>query len=137
MYQATTRATIAITERVDCLKLGVGNRCLRNRRDVIEVHKPGEVIQQRLYVLGRRRDERRISWAKPWTSDPVLLYTDHACIVLFGSALQERLVDIYDVLQTEGARLSTYGDRSFHCSNVAQHGMCCRIRGKRLVGGEC
>ena len=99
MYQATTGAAIAVTERVDCLKLGVGNRGLRNRRDVIEVHKPDEIIQQRLYVLGRRRDERRISWAKPSTSDPVLLYTDQACIALFRSALQERLVDIYDVLQ--------------------------------------
>ena len=65
MYQATTGAAIAITERVDCLKLGMGNRGLRNSRDVVEVHKPDEIIQQRLYVLGRRRDERRISWAKP------------------------------------------------------------------------
>jgi hypothetical protein len=119
VYQAATGPAVAVAEWVDGLKLGVGDRGLRNSRNVVEVNKLDEIIEQFLYVRLGRRDERRISRAYPATSDPVLLCTDRACIAFFRSAFQQRLMDIYDVVQAKRARLSTYGDRSFHCSNVA------------------
>ena len=94
MYQTATGAAVAIPERMDGLQLGMGNRGLCNDRDVVEVHKLYEIIQQLIYVRLGRRDERRVSGANPTTSDPVLLCTDDARITFFSRAVQQRLVDI-------------------------------------------
>ena len=87
MYQTAASAAVAIPERMDDLQLGMGSSCLCNGRDVVEVHKPYEIIQQLIDVLGRRRDERRVSRANPPTPDPVLLCTGHARITFFSRAV--------------------------------------------------
>ncbi|MGB2711936.1 MAG: hypothetical protein WBC33_10500 [Conexibacter sp.] len=57
MDEATSGAAVAVGERMDRLELRMGDRRLQRDRQVVAVKERGEVVEQLVDVLRRRRDE--------------------------------------------------------------------------------
>jgi hypothetical protein len=57
--QRTANAAVAIGERMDSLKLGVSDGCLRHGGKCVVIAEPAEVVEKIAHVFGRWWYERR------------------------------------------------------------------------------
>jgi hypothetical protein len=70
--ERTPRAAIPVGERMNRLELGMSDRGLRDRRQIVGIAEVAEIFEQLRDILGRWRDECRIERVELAPADPVL-----------------------------------------------------------------
>jgi hypothetical protein len=134
--QAPTCSPIPVAEGVDGPELGMGNRCLRDGRQIVEVDEADKVIEQFADVVLRRRYESGVGGAQPAPADPVLLVADETGVSLLGCPVEERPMYVQNVVEAEAPPNRSDLDCSFHRPNVAEDRPCCAVGSPGFVGGN-
>jgi hypothetical protein len=124
---------VAVRERMDRLELGVRDGGLQRRGEVVAVEEGAQVRQEVGDPPFGRRDERRDPRVVVVASDPVLAVTDDSGDSPRRRRLQQRVVDGDEIVDGQGASLTSQRDRVLHGGEVSEH-----VRGSSValvVGG--
>jgi hypothetical protein len=70
--QTATDATVPVGERMNGLKLGVGQRRLQGRGEIFPIHELGKIVEKALGLIRRWRNEVCADRSVMATPDPVL-----------------------------------------------------------------
>ena len=92
--QCAPRPSVAVDKGVDGFELGMGNRSLRDRRQRVHVAEGAEIVEKILNLLVRRRYEGGGTRVVAAATDPVLLRTHLAGVLVEPGSGKQMPVDI-------------------------------------------
>ena len=133
MDQTSARSAVAVAERVDGLELRVRYRRLGHSRQVGEVDESDEVVQQPGDAILGRRHERGVRGTDPSAPDPVLLLADDAGVPLLARLVEQRPMDVEQIVEAEGSRRHADRDGPLHGVDVAEDGSSDAVGRPRFV----
>ena len=119
--QASAHPPVPVEEGMDRLELGMRDRCPGQRRDVVPCEEPDKVVQERLDLSGRGRNERCAHRAVEPAAEPVLDLPG-ASGPRVGLARHQGRVNAADVVDGDWGRIVGTRDRLFHGADIGGHG---------------
>ena len=102
---------------------------------VVEVDELDKIVEEPLHPIRRGRDEGGIGGAGPPTTDPVLLSASHARETILRRTLEERPMDVEEVVESERTTSGAHGRGPLHRPDVAEDGSGHAVGSDWLIGG--
>ena len=120
--EAPADPTVAIEERMDRLELGMGDRRLRDRWQIVAVGEGDQIIDQRLDVGLWRRDVASVDRRVEAAPDPVLFPSELTWRHPIWLTAHQCSVDRSDVIGRQRSVRLSQRDRFLHGDDVGRDG---------------